>query len=224
MCTIFQSHDTTETNPVRFYCLSACNRTHLEQPEHSNKVGQVCARIVLGLAFALAVAALGLSASCPYHGGCVASDLSRGTKSRTLIWRFRLIINIEHASLLGRFIISLQHTTLLGFRFIIYLKHAPLRRLRFIIYLKTLLHLAIPNSSYILINTPRHVAIPVHHISTTRLLIWRFWFLITSTTRLLIWRFLLIIYLAHAFSFGDCGSSYILNTPPRLATPAHPVS
>ena len=41
-----------------------------------------------------------------------------------------------------------------------------------------------------------------------------------STTRLLIWRLLFIIYLTHAPSFGNSGSSYILITPPPLANPA----
>ena len=44
----------------------------------------------------------------------------------------------------------------------------------------------------------RHLAMPVHH---------------TSQTRPLIWRFRFIIYLKHTLSFGDSGSSYILNMP-----------
>ena len=45
-----------------------------------------------------------------------------------------------------------------------------------------------------------------------------------TTTCLLIWRLLFIIYLTHAPSFGNSGSSYILNTPPPLAIPAQPIS
>ena len=48
---------------------------------------------------------------------------------------------------------------------------------------------------------PPHLAIPVHHISTTCPLVWRFRF---------------IIYLQHAPSFGDSGSSYVLNTAPSF--------
>ena len=33
-----------------------------------------------------------------------------------------------------------------------------------------------------------------------------------------------VIFLKHAKSFVDCGSSYILNTPPHVAIPLHHVS
>ena len=56
---------------------------------------------------------------------------------------------------------------------------------------------------------PLNMEIPVHHISLTTPLVRRFRF-----TR----------YRKHAPSFGDNGSSYILNTPPHSAIPVHRLS
>ena len=38
------------------------------------------------------------------------------------------------------------------------------------------------------------------------------------------WRFRFILYPSHTPSSGDSGSSYIVNTPPYVAIPAHPIS
>ena len=116
----------------------------------------------------------------------------------TLVWRFRVIICLDHAcSFRGsgssyilnnpfHVAILVHHTSSKGpliwrFRFIIYLKHTP--------------SFGDAGSSYIL-NTPPNLAIPVHHMSqnphvaipTNHI----------SYTRPLMWRCRFIIYLKHA--------------------------
>ena len=83
------------------------------------------------------------------------------------------------------FIIYLQHPLIWRFRFVICLRHGPsFGDSVFIIYLKHALSFGDPGISYIL-NTPLHLAILVHHISTT------------------------------LPAIGDSGPSYIYNTPPH---------
>ena len=71
-----------------------------------------------------------------------------------------------------------------------------------------------------ILNTAPHLAIPVHDISRTCPLLWRFQMPVhhISSTRPLIWRFLFNINLKHAPSFGVFGFE-TMNTPPPLAIP-----
>ena len=67
-----------------------------------------------------------------------------------------------------------------------------------------------------ILNTPPHLAIPVHYVS-----FWRFGSIIYLKQAPLMWRFRCITYLKHAPSCGDSGTSYILITPAHFAIPVH---
>ena len=115
----------------------------------------------------------------------------------------------------------LRSTLFSRFGFIIYLKHAPSFG---------------DSCSSCTLNTPPHLATPVHHAHWTRPLIW--WNHHISTTRSLIRRLRFSIYVQHTPSFGlscsfylkhvppfgDSGSSYILNTRPHLEIPVQHIS
>ena len=64
-------------------------------------------------------------------------------------------------------------------------------------------------------NTSPHFAILAHPFT------WRFRFIMDLQHAPVIWRFRFMMYLQHAPSFGDSGSSHILDTPPHLTIPVH---
>ena len=75
------------------------------------------------------------------------------------------------------------------------------------------------------LDTPLHVAIPAHHRSYTCpfLLRFRAHHHIPETPPIM-WRVRSIIFLKHALSFGDPGSSYIFDTPFHVTIPVHHIS
>ena len=130
-----------------------------------------------------------------------------------LIWRFRfrLITYLQHAPPIWRclFFIYLQQV---GDRFNMYLEWAPSFGVSgSACIFKHASSFGDSGSSYIL-NMPPHFAIPIRPRSTKHPLFWRFRFIMYLKPSPLS-RFRFIIYLQHAPSFGDSGSSYLVNTP-----------
>ena len=135
-----------------------------------------------------------------FAGFCVVSSF----------WRFQLARHCFAPSYFG---IMLKTPLIWRDRFIIFLKHAPSFGDR---------------ASSCIFNTPFHVAIPAHHISSTRSLLWSFPLIVMFKT-LLMWRFRFIIYLKHPplplrakplhHIIELAPSSHIWNTHPHLPIP-----